>query len=87
MNELRGPRVLLRCWRNDDVEPFAALNADTRVMEHLPQMLSRDESAAMIRPHTGGHRVPAPRRAVTVRRTPCVPPQRPAIRSLRTAAA
>ena len=49
MNELRGPCVLLRCWRNDDVEAFAALNADARVMECFPEMahvlyrLSRDD--------------------------------------------
>lgn len=46
---LRGPRVLLRPWQLDrDLDDFAALNADPRVMEFLPQPLSRDESAAMI---------------------------------------
>lgn len=52
MTALRGPRVLLRQWRIDgpgsDLDPFAALNADPRVMEYFPAMLSRDESAAMI---------------------------------------
>jgi hypothetical protein len=33
---LRGARVVLRGWREDDLEPFAALNADPRVMEHFP---------------------------------------------------
>jgi RimJ/RimL family protein N-acetyltransferase len=29
---LIGPRVLLRPWRDSDLEPFAALNADPEVM-------------------------------------------------------
>jgi len=34
--ELRTERLLLRRWRHDDREPFAALNADPVVMEpHL----------------------------------------------------
>jgi ribosomal-protein-alanine N-acetyltransferase len=49
---LRGSRVRLRPWRLDgrhsDLDDFAALNADPRVMEFLPQPLSRDESAAMM---------------------------------------
>ena len=32
---LRTERLLLREWRPEDREPFAALNADPRVMEHL----------------------------------------------------
>lgn len=50
---LQGPRVRLRRWRLDgadsDLDDFADLNADPRVMEFLPQPLSRDESAAMMR--------------------------------------
>jgi RimJ/RimL family protein N-acetyltransferase len=41
-------RLILRRWRNDDLEPFAALNADPRVMEFFPAPLSKDEAAAMI---------------------------------------
>ncbi len=52
MTTLHGPRVLLRQWRlegaGSDLDAFAALNADPRVMEFLPALLSRDESAAMI---------------------------------------
>jgi RimJ/RimL family protein N-acetyltransferase len=46
--ELRGERVTLRSWRPDDLEPFAALNADVRVMEHYPAPLSRAESEAFV---------------------------------------
>ena len=48
MTTLIGERVTLRPWRDADLEPFAALNADPRVMEYLPSRLTRDESAAMI---------------------------------------
>lgn len=46
--ELRGERVLLRGWHEDDLEPFAALNADPEVMEHYPAPLTRAESDAMV---------------------------------------
>jgi RimJ/RimL family protein N-acetyltransferase len=42
--ELRTPRLLLRGWRASDRPPFAALNADPRVMEHFPAPLDRQES-------------------------------------------
>jgi len=50
--ELRGDallateRVRLRPWRDADLAPFAALNADPVVMEHFPAVLSRAESDA-----------------------------------------
>jgi RimJ/RimL family protein N-acetyltransferase len=45
---LCGPRVTLRPWRTEDIDAFAAINADLRVMRHFPARLSRDESAQMI---------------------------------------
>lgn len=45
--ELRTPRLLLRPWRPEDLEPFAELNADPRVMEHFPAPLDRRESDAL----------------------------------------
>ncbi|MGO9762259.1 MAG: GNAT family N-acetyltransferase [Solirubrobacteraceae bacterium] len=44
MPELRTERLLLRPWRAEDREPFAALNADPAVMEYFPATLSRAES-------------------------------------------
>ena len=47
-------RLLLRPWRDSDLAPFAALNADPEVMEFLPNVLTRQESdafAARIRAH------------------------------------
>lgn len=45
---LQTPRLLLRPWRNDDLAPFAALNADPRVMAYFPNTLSRAQSDAMV---------------------------------------
>ncbi len=46
--ELRTARLVLRRWRGSDRVPFAALNADTVVMEHFPSPLSRQESDAFV---------------------------------------
>ena len=40
-------RLLLRPWRASDLEPFARMNADLRVMEWFPRTLDTQESAAM----------------------------------------
>jgi RimJ/RimL family protein N-acetyltransferase len=47
MRELETERLLLRCWRQSDREPFAALNADPEVMRHFPRPLTRRESDAL----------------------------------------
>lgn len=33
---IRTDRLVLRQWNSADFEPFAALNADPRVMEYFP---------------------------------------------------
>jgi RimJ/RimL family protein N-acetyltransferase len=56
--DLRTERLWLRPWRDEDVEPFAAMNADPRVMEHFPALLSRQETEAQvarIRAHFAQH--------------------------------
>jgi RimJ/RimL family protein N-acetyltransferase len=40
-------RLRLRPWCDADLEPFAALNADPRVMEFFPSRLSREQSDAV----------------------------------------
>ncbi len=47
--ELRTERLALRRWREDDLEPFAALNADAETMRYFPSTLSRSESDALVR--------------------------------------
>ena len=44
---IRTSRLLLRPWRTADRAAFAALNADSRVMEYFPAVLTRDESDAL----------------------------------------
>lgn len=41
-------RLLLRQWREEDRDPFAALNADPVVMEHFPAPLTRAQSDAQL---------------------------------------
>ncbi len=55
---LQTPRLLLRPWRDEDLAPFAAMNADPRVMEFFPKPLDRAESdaaVARIREHFARH--------------------------------
>jgi RimJ/RimL family protein N-acetyltransferase len=37
-------RLLLRDWSGDDLEPFAAMNADEKVMEFYPAIIDREGS-------------------------------------------
>jgi RimJ/RimL family protein N-acetyltransferase len=51
-------RLILREWRDSDLEPFAALNADPEVMKHFPSILTPAQSAAgvaRIRAHFAAH--------------------------------
>jgi RimJ/RimL family protein N-acetyltransferase len=41
------PRLILRQWRDSDLDPWAALNADPEVMRHFPAVHTRLESDAM----------------------------------------
>ncbi len=41
---IRTDRLILRQWTGADLEPFAKLNADPRVMEYFPSTLSQEES-------------------------------------------
>jgi RimJ/RimL family protein N-acetyltransferase len=55
---LTTARLRLRQWREEDLAPFAALNADPQVMEFFPKALTRAESDAVagrIREHFARH--------------------------------
>jgi RimJ/RimL family protein N-acetyltransferase len=45
---LQTERLVLRPWRDEDLAPFAALNADPRVREYFPTCLTRVESDASV---------------------------------------
>lgn len=47
--EFDTPRLHLRQWHEDDLAPFAALNADPEVMTHFPAPLTRAASDALAR--------------------------------------
>jgi ribosomal-protein-alanine N-acetyltransferase len=47
-DRLTTERLLLRRWRKEDREAFAAMNADPVVMEHFPSVLSRERSDALM---------------------------------------
>jgi RimJ/RimL family protein N-acetyltransferase len=44
---LTTERLILRQWRESDLEPFAAMNADPEVMRFFPRRLDREQSDAM----------------------------------------
>ena len=47
-HELRTDRLLLRRWLASDRRPFADLNADSKVMEHFPRVLTSAESDDLV---------------------------------------
>jgi 3-dehydroquinate dehydratase/shikimate dehydrogenase len=48
-NTIRTERLILRPWKEEDLEPFAKLNADPRVMEYFPGLKTRKESDASVK--------------------------------------
>ncbi len=44
---IQTERLILRQWCDQDLEPFAVMNADPRVMEFFPSTLSKKESDAL----------------------------------------
>ena len=48
MSALVTARLRLRAWRESDLTPFAALNADPDVMRHFPEPLDREASDALV---------------------------------------
>jgi RimJ/RimL family protein N-acetyltransferase len=47
-DQITTDRLLLRRWRESDRQPFQALNADPRVMEFFPALLTPEETNAGI---------------------------------------
>jgi RimJ/RimL family protein N-acetyltransferase len=58
---LRTERLLLRQWRDEDLEPFAELNADPETMRYFPAPVVREDSDAFAeRARARGDRVVRP---------------------------
>lgn len=51
MNEIVTARLVLRQWREGDLDAFAAMNADPAVMRHFPATMTFDESRALMAHH------------------------------------
>jgi RimJ/RimL family protein N-acetyltransferase len=49
VTELTTARLLLRQWRDADLAPFAALNADPEVMRYFAAPLTRAQSGAFVK--------------------------------------
>jgi RimJ/RimL family protein N-acetyltransferase len=48
MSELRTDRLLLRAWRESDLAPWAAMNADPEVRAYFPELLTTEQSEASV---------------------------------------
>ncbi|MDT6988399.1 GNAT family N-acetyltransferase [Streptomyces lusitanus] len=48
MYELHTDRLTLRGWRDSDLEPWAAMNADPEVRKHLGDLLTREQTDASV---------------------------------------
>ncbi|KYG64138.1 GNAT family acetyltransferase [Bdellovibrio bacteriovorus] len=48
MVRLETERLIIRRWKPEDLDSFAALCADPEVMEHFPATLSRQETQSLI---------------------------------------
>lgn len=46
---IKTKRLLLRPWKDSDIESFATMNADKKVMEYFPQVLTRRESYSLLK--------------------------------------
>jgi 3-dehydroquinate dehydratase/shikimate dehydrogenase len=46
---IKTKRLLLRAWKDNDIESFAAMNADKKVMEYFPKVLTREESYSLFK--------------------------------------
>jgi ribosomal-protein-alanine N-acetyltransferase len=48
LSVLTTPRLILRHWRDDDVEPFIKMNADAEVMRYFPSTQTPEETLTLI---------------------------------------
>ena len=46
--EVETERLLLRAWRESDLDPYARMCADPEVMRYLPRLLNREQSEEQV---------------------------------------
>jgi RimJ/RimL family protein N-acetyltransferase len=51
MGSIETSRLILRHWREADLDAFAALNADAHVMQHFPSVMTVEESRSLMASH------------------------------------
>ncbi len=44
MNYIETPRLILRDWKEEDLQPFIEMNQDENVMKYFPQTLSAEDT-------------------------------------------
>lgn len=49
-------RLILRTWKDEDLLPYAEMNADPRVREFFPSVLTREQSNAEVRFHQDNYK-------------------------------
>ncbi len=49
MSIIKTERLILRPWCEEDLAPFAAMNADQRVMKYFPSTINKEDSDAFAR--------------------------------------
>ncbi len=47
-HELKTKRLLLRNWKESDIEPFVAMGLDEQVMKYFPGLLSEEQSRGYV---------------------------------------
>lgn len=57
VQEFRSERLLLRRWREEDLAPFAAMNADPLTMRFMPGVMTLEETRAQIGRFEEHHRL------------------------------
>lgn len=48
MKNLETPRLILRRWRPEDIDPFHRINSDPQVMEFFPAPLTLDQTRSLV---------------------------------------
>lgn len=48
MNILDSERLVIHPWQDTDLPVFEAMNADPKVMAHMPNLMSKEDVAAMV---------------------------------------